>query len=143
MNRKGINYDVGTVFHAGVSSRENLNPATIKREIEIIKNDLHCTAIRISGHDLGLLTTTAEFALQQGLEVWFSPAHVNATEQETLDYFAECAQAAEKLRQQSPHVIFIAGCELTMFMKGLVTGDDMFKRMGTFMKPWLLLVSAV
>jgi len=143
MNRKGINYDVGTVFHAGVSSRENLDPAVIKREIEIIKNDLHCNAIRISGYDVGLLTTAAEFALQQGLEVWFSPAYVNATEQETLDYFATCAQAAEKLRQQSPHVVFVAGCELTLFMKGLVSGDDMFKRMNAFMKPWLLLLSMI
>jgi hypothetical protein len=143
MNRKGINYDVGTVFHGGVSSRQNLDPSVIKREMEIIKNDLHCSAVRISGREVDLLTRAAEFALQQELEVWFSPAFVDATEQETLDYFAACAQAAEKLRQQSPHVVFVAGCELTMFMKGLVTGDDMFKRMNTFMKPWLLLISAV
>jgi len=44
MNRKGINYDIGTVFHNGVASRENLDPAIIKREMEIIKNDLHCNA---------------------------------------------------------------------------------------------------
>src|SRR4051794_13640042 len=113
MNRKGINYDVGTVFHEGVTSRENLAPEVIKREMEIIKNDLHCNAVRISGYDVGRLTCAAEYALQQGLEVWFSPAHINATEQETLDYFVPCAKAAEKLRQQSPHVVFIAGCELT------------------------------
>src|SRR5437868_5711320 len=55
MNRKGINYDVGTVFHEGVTSRENLAPEVIKREMEIIKNDLHCNAVRISGYDIGRL----------------------------------------------------------------------------------------
>src|SRR5262245_45404911 len=143
MNRKGINYDIGTISHEGARSREDLDPATVKREMEIIKNDLHCNAIRISGHDIDRLTRAGELALQQGLEVWLSPSFVEATEQQTLDYFADCARAAEKLRQQLPHVVFITGCELTMFMKGLVTGDDMFKRMSTFMRPWRLLISAV
>ncbi|GIM47720.1 hypothetical protein DNHGIG_32690 [Collibacillus ludicampi] len=74
----------------------------------------------------------AEFAIQQGLEVWFSPALIDADEQETLIYFAECAKAAEKLRMQSPHIIFVAGCELTFFMKGLVEGDTAFDRMQNF-----------
>ena len=39
MQRKGINYDVGTIFHAGVSSRENLDPAVVKHEMQIIKNE--------------------------------------------------------------------------------------------------------
>src|ERR1044071_3860270 len=107
MNRKGINYDIGTISHAGAKSRENLDSTTVKREMEIIKNDLHCNAIRISGHDIDRLTRAGEFALQQGLEVWFSPSYVEATEQQTLDYFVDCAKAAEKLRQQSPHVTFI------------------------------------
>ncbi len=139
MNRKGINYDIGTIFHAGVSSRQNLDPSVIQREIQIISRDLHCNAIRISGYDVGYLTCAAEYALQEGMEVWFSPAHVNANEQETLDYFVTCAKAAEKLRQQSPHIIFIAGCELTLFMQGLVPGNDIYQRLDTFMKPWRLI----
>jgi hypothetical protein len=140
LSRKGINYDVGT-FTRGKesSSRDLFKPAVVKREMEIIKNDLHCNAIRISGQDLDRLTVAADFAIQQGLEVWFSPAFIDATEQETLDYFAECAKAAEKLREQSPDIIFVAGCELTFFMKGLVIGDTSFDRINTFMSPWRLL----
>jgi hypothetical protein len=63
--------------------------------MEIIKNDLHCNAVRISGQDISRLTMAAEFAIQQGLEVWFSPALIDADEQEMLIYFAECAKAAE------------------------------------------------
>lgn len=139
MNRKGINYDIGTIFHAGVSSRQHINPSVIQSEIQIISRDLHCNTIRISGYDVGYLTCAAEYALQEGMEVWFSPAYVNATEQETLDYFVTCAKAAEKLRQQSPHVVFVAGCELTLFMNGLVSGDDIYQRLDTFMKPWRLI----
>ncbi|WP_243450461.1 abortive infection protein [Desulfosporosinus sp. Sb-LF] len=144
MNRKGINYDIGT-FTRGKesSSRDIFDPVIVQREMEIIKNDLHCNAVRISGQDIARLTTAAEYALQQGLEVWFSPAFVDANEQETLTYFAECAKAAERLRSQSPRIIFVAGCEFTFFMKGLVEGNTAFDRIGTFMKPWRLLKSTI
>ncbi|WP_413305802.1 hypothetical protein AA0X95_04440 [Bacillus sp. 1P10SD] len=143
-SRKGINYDVGTFTRGkGSSSRDTFNPTIVKREIEIIRNDLHCNAIRISGQDLARLSLASEIALQQGLEVWFSPALVDGTEQETLIYFAECAKIAEKLRKQSPNIIFVAGCELTFFMKGLVMGETSFDRINTFMSPWKLLKNTI
>ena len=142
--RKGINYDVGT-FTRGrdSSSRDIFNPAVVKRELEVIKNDLHCNAIRISGQDLDRLSLAAEFAIQQGLEVWFSPSLIDGTEQETLHYFKECAKVAENLRKQSPNIIFVAGCELTFFMKGLVIGETSFDRIKTFMSPWKLLKNTI
>jgi hypothetical protein len=144
LKRKGINYDVGT-FTKGKesSSRDKFDPAIVKREMEIIKNDLHCNAVRISGQEISRLVMASEFAIQQGLEVWFSPAYIDADEQETLSYFGVCAKAAEKLRTQSPDVVFVAGCELTFFMKGLVDGDTAFDRISTFMKPWRLLKSSI
>lgn len=143
MQRKGINYDVGTFPVAGQSSREHFDPPIVQREIEIIKRDLGCTAIRISGQDIQRLTFAAECALQQDLEVWFSPAWNNATQPETLAYFTACAKAAEALRQQSPQIVFVAGCELTFFMQGLVSGPTVFDRMQTFAKPWRLIKSTV
>lgn len=144
INRKGINYDIGT-FTRGKesSSRDIFDPAVVQREMEVIKNDLNCTAVRISGQDIARLTIAAECALKHGLEVWFSPALIDANEQETLAYFIECAEAAEKLRLKSSHVIFVAGCELTFFMKGLVDGDTSFDRITTFMKPLRLLKSTI
>jgi hypothetical protein len=103
INRKGINYDVGT-FTRGKesSSRDVFDPVIVQREMEIIKNDLHCNAIRISGQDIARLSLAAEMAIHQGLEVWFSPAFIDADEQATLTYVAECAKAAEKLRINHP-----------------------------------------
>jgi hypothetical protein len=144
LSRKGINYDVGTFTRGkGSSSRDQFDPKIVKCEIEIIKNDLHCNAIRISGQDLERLEMAAEFAIEQGLEVWFSPAFIDASEQETIQYFAECAKRAEKLRKRSASIIFVAGCELTFFMKGLVLGETSFDRIQTFMSPWHLLKNTV
>ena len=117
MKCKGINYDVGIYpFGDARPSRAVFDPAIVRREIEIIKSDLHCNAIR-GFHD--------------------------ADEQHTLAYFTECAKAAETLRQKSPQIVFIAGWELTFFMKGLVLGDTGMERIGAFMKPWWLLWSTL
>jgi len=144
MKCKGINYDVGVYpFGEARPSRAVFDPATVRREIEIIKSDLHCNAIRIVGRDLERLVIAAEFALDQGLEVWLGPGFHDADERHTLAYLAECAKAAETLRQKSPHIVFIAGWELTFFMKGLVLGDTGMERIGAFMKPWRLLWSTL
>ncbi len=143
MNYKGINYDVGTSTTHGTISRESFEPLIIRREIEIIKSDLHCNAIRISGESIERLELAARFALEQGLEVWFSPSLPNATEQETLKYFVECAQIAEKLRQKSPKIVFITGVELTAFMRGFLEGDTPMKRLGTLMNPFKLIRSTI
>src|SRR5580704_6918237 len=124
MHRKGINYDVG-IYPFGESrpSRAAFDPAVVRREIEIIRNDLHCNAIRIVGRDLERLVRASEFALDLGLEVWFGPGFHDADEAQTLTYLTDCSKAAETLRQKSPQIVFIAGWELTFFMKGLVAGD--------------------
>lgn len=142
INCKGINYDVGTFF-TEKSSRDEFDPAVVKREMEIIKHDLHCNAIRISGYDVARLVIASELAISQGLEVWLSPTYINADEKEMLRYFTQCAQKAEKLRKESPHVVFVAGCELTLFMQGLIQGDTTFDRFNTFMKPWRLIPSII
>jgi len=69
---KGINYDVG-VFPYGETrpSRPKFDPEVVKREIKIIREDLHCDAIRISGRDAKRLSIASKFALDEGLQVWF------------------------------------------------------------------------
>ena len=144
MKRKGVNYDVGIYpFGKARPSRPVFDPAIVRREIEIIKNDLHCNTIRIVGRDIDRLAAASEFALDQGLEVWFSPALHDADGEQTLAYFVECAQAAEALRLKLPKVVFVAGWELTFFMKGLVLGNSGLERIAAFMRPWRLLWSAV
>lgn len=144
LKRKGINYDVGTHTRGqGSSSRDEFDPRIVRREMELIRRELHCNAIRISGQDISRLELAAQEALRQGMEVWLSPSFVDADARQTLDYLAKCAQAAERIRRQSPNIVFVVGCELTFFMKGMIAGATAFDRMRTMMSPWRLLASTI
>ena len=139
MHYKGITYDVGTIFAENRSTREEFDPSVMRREITIIKNDLHCNAVRVCGQDVGRLRETAEYALSQGLAVWFSPLLVEATEEETLAYLAECSGIAEELRQTFSNILLIVGGELSFFMKGILKGEDLYARIRSFISfPGLL-----
>jgi hypothetical protein len=132
---RGINYDIGTPFRKGELSRPDFDDFIIKKEIEIIKNELKCNAIRISGYDIQRLSKASEFALDEGLQVWFSPAYPDATQQEAINYLTDCAIAAEKLREKYDDVIFIVGCEYSLFLKGFVKGDTLYDRMEKMFNP--------
>lgn len=95
---KGINYDVGTYFRKGKLSRPDFIEADIKKEIEIIRHELHCDTVRISGYDIHRLIMASGYALEQGLQVWLSPACIDVTSEEALIHLTDCAKAAEKLR---------------------------------------------
>lgn len=129
MKRKGVCYDVGRVM-MGANWRPKFDPMIVKEELEIIRKDLHCNAVRICGLDTNRLFQAAEFALEQGLEVWFSPEMWDRTQEETLEYLIRASHDAESLRKKWPgKVMFSLGSELTLFMKGIVEGENFFQRM--------------
>lgn len=72
MRVKGINYDTGFI-NKGMSSRELFDTAVVIRELQIIRDDLHCNGVRITGGDVERLEIAARIAAEAGLEVWFSP----------------------------------------------------------------------
>jgi len=128
MIRKGVSYDVGRVM--GGNWRPVFDPQVAQRELEIIKNDLHCNAVRICGLDIQRLSTAAGLALELGLEVWLSPEMWDKSQPETLAYITKAAAAAEKLRQQYPErLVFLVGSELTLFMQGIVPGRTVMQRL--------------
>jgi hypothetical protein len=130
MKRKGVNYDVGRVM-MGQHWRPTFDPKIVHHELEIIKNDLHCNAVRICGLAIDRLMTAAEDALKQGLEVWLSPEMWDKSQEETLDYLVKAAAAVEKLREHWPQqLVFSVGSELTLFMQGIVEGNNFMERMG-------------
>jgi hypothetical protein len=128
MNRKGVCYDVGAVM--GFNWRPHFDRKEVHREIEIIKNDLHCNAIRISCLSIDRLKTTAEDALEQGLEVWLSPLMWDKTPEQTLAYITKASKAAESLRQNhGDKLVFSVGSELTLFMQGILPGKNFTRRL--------------
>ena len=129
LNRKGVCYDVGRVMLEG-DWCPHFDPNVVHRELGIIKNDLHCNSVRICGRDVERLRSAALDALEQGMEVWFSPEFFDGSPDETLGYLRRAAAVAEELRKRSQdRVILSIGSELTLFMKGIAEGKHFFERM--------------
>ncbi|MGW0484586.1 hypothetical protein [Nonomuraea sp. NPDC003214] len=87
MRAKGITYDTGFVRNGGLS-RERFDPDVVRRELGIIRDDLHRTAVRVIGGD---------------------PERLELAPGETLSLLADCAGRAERIRRQGAEVVFLAG----------------------------------
>ncbi|HEY2888458.1 MAG TPA: hypothetical protein VGJ17_07565 [Candidatus Limnocylindrales bacterium] len=134
MQHQGIHYDTGTVFrgpgYAISTRRAALDMAVARRELEIIRDELHANAVRIVGSDIGRLTGVAEIALDLGLEVWFSPALFEYSPEETAVRLVAAAGEAARLESAHPgKVILVAGGELTLFMQGILAGKSVVERL--------------
>jgi hypothetical protein len=134
MRVKGINYDTG-FFPGGKSSRESFDADVVRRELKIIADDLHCTAVRISGGDPARLTVAGEHAAAAGLQVWFAPFPCDLTAAELVPYFADCAERAQDLRDGGADVVLVTGCELSLFAAGFIPGQDAYARIATLASP--------
>src|SRR3954468_16768646 len=114
MRIKGIVYDTGFV-NAGVITKEEFDTNIIKCEMHIIKNDLHCNALRITGGDADRLETVAALAASEGLEVWYCPFTCGLTMNELSSFLGDAADRAERIRRSGAEVVFITGSEISLF----------------------------
>jgi hypothetical protein len=129
MDIKGVCYDVGRVYGGRFLTRPVFDPVTTGRELEIIRDDLHCNAVRFQGRDITRLMTAAAGALGLGLQVWLSPEMFEQSRDRTLAYLARAAAAAEPLRQRFPgRLVFCVGTESTLFTRGIVPGRSVGQR---------------
>jgi hypothetical protein len=117
-----MTYDTGFVVD-GRMSRERFDPAVVRRELAIIRDDLHCNAVQIIGGDPGRLELAAGFAAELGLEVWFSPYPLELDQRQMLDLFRDSAERAERIRRQGATVVFVTGAELSLMSRGFLPGD--------------------
>ncbi|MCK7627807.1 hypothetical protein MUU72_32755 [Streptomyces sp. RS10V-4] len=134
MRAKGISYDTGFVSH-GHRGRARFDAEVVRRELAIIRDDLHCTAVRIMGGDPDRIERAAEWAADLGLEVWFSPYPLELTAEDMLALFADCAERAERLRQRGADVVFVTGAELSLMNKGFLPGDSTEERVALLSSP--------
>lgn len=123
---KGILYDVGSSYMPGQNSRERWVPATVREEIRVIDEELHCTAVTLFGRDLERMEEAARLALDQGLQVWLQPRSMDAGHEEVVAHVGRAADLAERLRVEYPdRVVLSVGCELTILNRGIVPGANM------------------
>ncbi|MEV6602697.1 hypothetical protein [Kutzneria sp. NPDC051319] len=132
MRARGINYDTGFT-PGGKLSRTVFEPEQVRRELRMIADELHCTAVRISGADPARLSVAAEYAAEAGLEVWFAPFLCDLTPDEMMPLLVDCADRAEALRLTGAEVVLVLGCEISLFAKGFLPGDDVYARIDGIM----------
>ena len=124
MKYRGVVYDVGLNFSGTGFSVEPFNPALVEYDMKTIADGLYANAVRIEGEEITRLQIAARSAHSMGLKVFFNPWKMNATTEETRAYFEEAAKTAERLREEGIDLVFIAGCEYTIFNKGVFPGDS-------------------
>jgi hypothetical protein len=134
MRAKGITYDTG-FFNGHTSTHEPFEPDRVRREMRIIRDDLHCTAVRITGGHLDRLAIAATHAADAGLEVWFCPFTNGLTQDALLALLAECADCAERRRHQGAEVVLLTGSEISLFTHGFLPGDTLAERLALIADP--------
>ena len=139
----GIHYDVGTGTVSGGVSRETLTREQVAREMDVIARDLHANAVRITGRDVERLALAGQLAAERGLEVWLSPMLVNGGPDDTLTLIEEAATAGEALRRQGHRVVLVVGVELSVFLSGIIPGDDMMERFALLSDPTRLMAAVM
>ncbi|OJJ07900.1 hypothetical protein ASPVEDRAFT_89133 [Aspergillus versicolor CBS 583.65] len=128
MKYRGVVYDVGLNFTGQGLSVEPFDPALVDCDMRTIATELHANAVRIEGEDIQRLETAARSANSHGLKVFFNPWKMNAGTDDTRLYFAETAKTAERLRNEGIDLVFIVGCEYSIFSKGVFPGESFEER---------------
>jgi hypothetical protein len=134
MRTRGITYDTGFASE-GTTTHEPFIPEVVKREMQIIHDDLHCNAVRITGAYPDRLELAARYAADAGLEVWFCPFTNGLTEPELFDLLVDCAQRAENLRLRGAQVVFLTGSEISLFNSGFIPGESHVERLALLTSP--------
>lgn len=129
MKYRGIVYDVGLNFAGQGYSVEPFDAALAEHDIGVIARGLHANAVRIEGEEIDRLVTAARAAQDLGLTVFFSPWKMHADAEQTRAYLREAAKAAEELRRDCLDIVFVAGCEYSIFSAGVFPGNGYLERM--------------
>lgn len=135
MRLNGIHYDIGTETIDGSSTRPTLTTERLDREMEDIARGLHANAVRITGGEIQRMASAAEMAARRGLEIWLSLMIPNADRPATLSAIAEAARLAESLRQAGTTTVLVTGCELSVFMSGILPGATHADRLALLSDP--------
>lgn len=124
----GVHYDTGVRFQPERLSVAEWDLDLVRYEVRAAKEQLHCNAIRIVGEDLERLRLTAETAVEQGLTVFLNPWLINRGVDELVPALGDAAKVAEELRAGGGDVVFVVGCEQSLFARGILPPDDLYER---------------
>ncbi|MFF5478221.1 abortive phage infection protein [Streptomyces sp. NPDC012935] len=130
LKHRGVVYTVG----AGETPGTAWSAARMRRDVRVIRDDLHADTIDVTGDGVERLTATAAEAAERGLHVWLQPTLGDVPQREILDSIAQCGRFAERLRRQGASVDFSVGCEFWLFVPGIVPGATVLERVDNLQK---------
>lgn len=117
MQLRGISYDCDA-------------PGDVAGDLRAVHDELHCTTVLLFGANLDNLSDAAEVALAAGLDVWFQPRLSDRPRRQVLRHLADGAEIAERIRAEHPgRVVFVAGCEFSLFTRGMIPGPHTMIRL--------------
>ncbi len=119
---RGVDYDTGTRYGPGVDSRPDWSSRLAREHVRVIRDDLSANAVTVFGSDPERLATVVELAVESGLHVWVQPRVPDAGPARTLEHLVHVARTVEPLRRAGGDVRLNVGCELSVFMRGLLPG---------------------
>jgi hypothetical protein len=143
MKIRGVNYDTGTEYRPGASSRPLWQPADVLRDLRVIRDDLACTSVNLYGTDLARLHASAVLAHREGLHVSLQCRSIDESRGQMLARVRDAAQIAAQLADRGG-VTLNTGCELTLFTQGFIPGRSFLHRIKwlVWLLPFLPIVNA-
>ncbi|MFF4251960.1 abortive phage infection protein [Streptomyces sp. NPDC001663] len=130
LRHRGVVYTVGEGETPGTA----WSAARMRRDIRVIRDELHADTVDVTGDGVERLTATAAEAAERGLHVWLQPTFGDIPQRDILEHMAECGRFAERLRRQGASVDFSVGCEFWLFVPGIVPGETVLERVENLLK---------
>ncbi|MFG2134324.1 abortive phage infection protein [Streptomyces sp. NPDC048751] len=121
---RGVVYTLG----AGETPGTAFSTARMRRDVRVIRDELHADTLDVTGDGVERLTATAAEAAERGLHVWLQPTLGDVPERDILDHLAETGRFAERLRRQGASVDLSVGCEFWLYVPGILPGDTVLDR---------------
>ncbi|GAB7045171.1 hypothetical protein [Catenuloplanes indicus] len=134
MRAWGVTYDTGFT-NCGTTTHEPFDAGVVAAEMRIIRDDLHADAVRITGGVADRLEVAARAAAAAGLEVWYCPFTNDLTTDELLEFLADAARRAERIRAAGADVRFLTGSEISLMTIGLMPGATLTERAAAYADP--------
>ncbi|MFE0255229.1 abortive phage infection protein [Streptomyces sp. NPDC059010] len=130
LKHRGVVYTLGEGETPGTA----WSAARMRRDVRVIRDQLHADTLDVTGDGVERLTATAAEAAERGLHVWLQPTLGDIPERDILESIAECGRFAERLRRQGASVDFSVGCEFWLFVPGIVPGETVLDRIENLQK---------
>lgn len=125
---RGIGYDAGVLYEGDQPSRPHWRVEDARRDLRVIRDELHCNAVMIMATDNERLAEAGAAALDLGLFTWLQPRVFDADPPEALANLATAARLAEELRGQYGEVGLNIGCEMSLSVNGFFPGGSFIRR---------------